>query len=68
MERGHAVALRGIDVGTLFEEGAHRILISAHRGIRDGSIGRGRKNQSAHAQGADQYRSQNRSHASLLTR
>ena len=47
MQRRHAIALRGVDVGAVAEQRAHGVDVAAHRRVGDGDL------DVAHGRGAD---------------
>jgi hypothetical protein len=55
VQRGHAVALRRVDVGALLQEGPHRVLVALHRRV-DERRRRSRVEQRAETQRADRGR------------
>ncbi len=56
MQRGHAVALRGVDVGTAAQQRPHAFGVAAHRRVGDASVRR----RSREARGQDQNAQRNR--------
>ena len=67
VERGHAIALRGVHVGRLFEEQPHRVLVALHRRIGNRSGRRGIEQRGQHRR-AQHGQSKPSHHDRLATR